>query len=455
MANDRPQILLLAILATALTSISCHTDEEEDFQPAGGHKVEFGEAKAPRYLLWDVNPGEGFNLRRDVYLRMANLVENLSEDSPWILVLPPWGPLYHWTNRHIDQSRIPWSLFFDVPSLRKYVPVIEFEDFLKVLPKPWLVDEVYYLQYYKEGWGGEWKEKMDKRECHTMEYRKYTLNEKSGLWDGWFFNYGEEVHAKAFQCMSVQGMASFLKPFLLHNTTGMSVMIDRAETVMHDRFGDVKYWTARRSMVFAKHLKKIGDDFRGKHLDSTDVADKTVMNEDWTKNKKTRGEAKGGPYIGVHLRRADFAISRKKDTPTFSAAAEKIIELLKKYDLKKVFIATDAREEWEFDEVKNLLSGYEVYRFRPSKEILEKYMDGGVAIIDQWICAHARYFIGTRESTFSFRIQDEREIMGFDSDLTFNSFCGQGRDKGEEKPNQPDDYEEDFCRQPSRWEIVY
>lgn len=45
----------------------------------------------------------------------------------------------------------------------------------------------------------------------------------------------------------------------------------------------------------------------------------------------------------------------------------------------------------EFDEVKNLLSGYEVYRFRPTKEILEKYMDGGVAIIDQWICAHARW----------------------------------------------------------------
>ncbi len=92
------------------------------------------ECSYSRYLLWEVNPGEGFNLRRDVYLRMANLVEALNEDSPWILVLPPWGPLYHWANRQIDQSRIPWSLFFDVPSLRKYVPVIEFEDFLKGIP---------------------------------------------------------------------------------------------------------------------------------------------------------------------------------------------------------------------------------------------------------------------------------------------------------------------------------
>ena len=39
--------------------------------------------------------------------------------------------------------------------------------------------------------------------------------------------------------------------------------------------------------------------------------------------------------------------------------------------------------------------------------------DGGIAIIDQLIASHAKYFIGSYESTFSFRIQEEREIMGF------------------------------------------
>lgn len=29
-------------------------------------------------------------------------------------------------------------------------------------------------------------------------------------------------------------------------------------------------------------------------------------------------------------------------------------------------------------------------RFEPTWEELELYRDGGVAIIDQWICAHAR-----------------------------------------------------------------
>lgn len=34
-------------------------------------------APSKRYLLYDCNPGEGFNLRRDVYIRMANLVKEL------------------------------------------------------------------------------------------------------------------------------------------------------------------------------------------------------------------------------------------------------------------------------------------------------------------------------------------------------------------------------------------
>lgn len=38
-------------------------------------------------------------------------------------------------------------------------------------------------------------------------------------------------------------------------------------------------------MVFAKHLRIIGDNFRAKYLDSADDADNTVYNEDWTRMK--------------------------------------------------------------------------------------------------------------------------------------------------------------------------
>lgn len=51
-----------------------------------------------------------------------------------------------------------------------------------------------------------------------------------------------------------------------------------------------------------------------------------------------------------------------------------------------------------------------------------------------------RYFIGTSVSTFSFRIHEEREILGFDPKTTYNRFCGE---------------KEKNCEQPTHWKIVY
>lgn len=84
-----------------------------------------------RYLLYEVNPGEGFNLRRDVYMRMANLVKVLNDDvnSWWTLVLAPWSRLYHWRS-NVLQQQIPWGTFFDIDSLSRHVPVMEFVEFL-------------------------------------------------------------------------------------------------------------------------------------------------------------------------------------------------------------------------------------------------------------------------------------------------------------------------------------
>ncbi|KAG9348720.1 hypothetical protein JZ751_029037 [Albula glossodonta] len=75
----------------------------------------------------------------------------------------------------------------------------------------------------------------------------------------------------------------------------------------------------------------------------------------------------------------------------------------------------------------------EMMRFEPTWEDLELLKDGGVAIIDQ-------YFIGTALSTFSFRIHEEREILGFDPKTTYNRFCGDN---------------EKECEQPTHWKIVY
>ncbi|KAB1283683.1 GDP-fucose protein O-fucosyltransferase 2 [Camelus dromedarius] len=412
------------------------------------------DARPVLYLLYDVNPPEGFNLRRDVYIRIASLLKTLLKTEDWVLVLPPWGRLYHWQSPDIHQVRIPWSDFFDLPSLNRNIPVIEHEQFMAESGGPF-IDQVYVLQGYAEGWKeGAWEEKVDSRPC--LEPPLYS-QDKHEYYRGWFWGY-EETRGLNVSCLSVQGSASIIAPVLLRNTSARSVMLDRAETLLHDHYGGKEYWDTRRSMVFARHLRAVGDEFRSKYLNSTDEADRTPFEEDWTKMKVQLGSSLGGPYLGVHLRRKDFIWGHREDVPSLAGAVRRIRSLMKTHRLDKVFVATDAVRKAtsaavptafgsgptgllvsaEYEELRRLLP--EMLRFEPTGEELELYKDGGVAIVDQWVCAHARVFIGTSVSTFSFRIHEEREILGLDPRTTYNRFCGD---------------EEPACEQPTHWRVVY
>ena len=443
-------ILSLSVCMFAyLCLVSGHSDENlykrEDNEPAAGNNADGQNKKMPRpeskmrYLLYDVNPGEGFNLRRDVYMRVCNLVKFLNEDGPWTLVLPPWGRLYHWQTPELrdQQTKIPWENFFDVYSLGMHCPVIEFTQYWGLMGTS--IEQVYYLQRFAEGWkDGKWEEKIEVRDCiDEPRYRK----DENGQWIGQFFGY-EKTNGKNFDCLSAQSSITTMKTYLLEKTKAKSIFLDRAETLIHGQFSEwsKEYWTVRRSMVFAESLRRIGDKFRKDNLDSTDKKDKTELLM-WTKMKREHGYAKGGPYLAVHLRRKDYLYAHGKEVPSIENAAKQIKKYLDKYDLKKVFVATDAKDE-EYEDLKDLLKGFEVYRYKPSTEKeLKKLKDGGVAIIDQWICAHAKVFVGSYVSTFTFRIHEEREILGFEPNLTFNRFCG--------------DEEQENCEQPTQWKIVY
>jgi peptide-O-fucosyltransferase len=222
------------------------------------------------YFLYDVNHGEGFNLRRDVYIRMANLVHTLRErssmESNWILVLPPWGPLYHWFSYNLQRTQLPWSLFFDITSLSHFVPVIEFEEFLRLSSSMMTIPYVYTLQHFSEGWGKHFEEKLEVRKCNEeATYEKGSDN----YYYGWFFGYENRVRAKQFQCLSAQGFVTVLADFLLKNITWpeetndehliKSIMFDRAETLLHVDYGGYNYWQARRSMRYAKRLITLGE----------------------------------------------------------------------------------------------------------------------------------------------------------------------------------------------------
>lgn len=388
-----------------------------------------------RYILYDVNPPEGFNLRRDVYMRMAVLMKTLQYHGNWKLVLPPWPKLYHWQSTDVGrQDKLPWGLFFDIESLKKFVPVVEMTDFFSEVNST-TIDHVFYLQHPKDLWKEQnFEERFNIDECpQNIPYRKGT---KDDMWRGNFWGYSN-LTATDLKCISFHGSVSLLVD-ILKDIDKRAVMIDRAEIALHDAFGDKVYWEVRRSMRFALPLVEIATEFRRDFLGSDDDTDGTVRPEDW-QMEKALSEAHGGPYLCVHLRRKDFVWARSKDVPSIKGASQQILELLKNLELDTVFIATDAPKQ-EFNELKSFLRGYNVLRYKPPAEVKDKFKDGGVAIVEQIICSHARYFIGSYESTFSFRIQEEREIMGFPTEATYNRLCGDGVKN---------------CSKPAQWRVVF
>lgn len=60
-----------------------------------------------------------------------------------------------------------------------------------------------------------------------------------------------------------------------------SVAMLNAETVLHDNWGGVEYWMARRSMRFNSYLVEIANEFRSDFFNSTDEFDGTERPSDW------------------------------------------------------------------------------------------------------------------------------------------------------------------------------
>jgi len=82
--------------------------------------------------------------------------------------------------------------------------------------------------------------------------------------------------------------------------------------------------------------------------------------------------------------------------------------------------------------------------FLPS---LSSFSEGQLAILDQILCTTASYFIGTPDSTFTLRIFEEREILGFDSDSTFNYLCPDLSEEEDVFTEVTD------CKQPTKWKM--
>jgi GDP-fucose protein O-fucosyltransferase len=173
------------------------------------------------YILYSVNPVEGFNLRRDVYIRMATFLKNLRKVEGYEnsrLVLPVFHHLYHWKS-HFRQSNMFWNHFFDLDSLKLYEDVIDMWEFFDILlykhKLPFVdIGEIYNLQHFESMFeSGIFVDKFEETACNRNEYDNYHFME--------YYNITE----KTITCLNFQGSASLLIKVLekykdIHHTPG-------------------------------------------------------------------------------------------------------------------------------------------------------------------------------------------------------------------------------------------
>eukprot|EP00042_Codosiga_hollandica_P044273 m.432655 g.432655 ORF g.432655 m.432655 type:complete len:405 (+) comp56752_c0_seq3:71-1285(+) len=374
-----------------------------------------------RYLLYTVNPGEGFNLGRDVYLRVGALMNKLTTDTAdhWTLVLPPWtNP--HWREGDRDSN---WSKFFDLSSLRKAVNCIELDDYIALKGTGAIIDEVMHLQHPYRAPGQEWKwvPQVTPEECNFGTYPG-TQYEKGadGMWHGRFWGRGNRIWAKKLSCYGTMGEAYQIFDNIV-KSEAESVCIARFETLTHTDSYGFDYWRLRSSMRFAVDLYKEATKFQKKYL--------------------------GSDFMAAHLRRSDFLYARAQDIASIEDVTEQLESFMAKLGVSKVFLSTDARADDE--EFKTLAhKGIEFVRYPGGPGLMNdlsraKFSEGQRAIIDQILCARAPGFIGTKDSTFTYRIHEERDILNKPIATTYNTFC---------KKSVGEDGTLGFhCETPSKW----
>lgn len=187
-------------------------------------------------MFYDVNSPEGFNLRRDVYIRYAVFAHKLKKAKDtnlhnFKLVLPPWSNLYHWKLKK-ESEQLFWSLFFDLPSLQSFAPVIEMHHFFdgkaglffifklhlqcfaviihnmiileldKSIYTKIAIDDVYVLQHFEDMFDtGNFEERMQIEKCHNNKH------------DPSYFFYSN-ITSNNIKCLSFHGHASQLADIL-------------------------------------------------------------------------------------------------------------------------------------------------------------------------------------------------------------------------------------------------
>lgn len=188
------------------------------------HELNLRNQKSPViFILYDVNAMEGFNLRRDVYIRMAVFIEKLRKQPNYenaYLVLPPFYRLYHWNlvsnRRHMEKEKdiVFWNHFFHLPSLKSFASVLDIWQYFEILRDCFGSDEqskieldfVFQLRHFDSMFEtGKFEDRFEVHgECSWDVHRS----------QGQFNNLYSNFTSGRVHCVEFQGQASLLHDLL-------------------------------------------------------------------------------------------------------------------------------------------------------------------------------------------------------------------------------------------------
>jgi len=115
------------------------------------------------------------------------------------------------------------------------------------------------------------------------------------------------------------------------------------------------------------------------------------------------------PFIAIHWRRTDFLYARQTQAGVLQSAEDVIRHartLMRKHGISKVYLATDSDDKRELAVVESAL---QPARYRVDARTLRARTD--VANVEISICAMAAHFLGTRTSSFTLAIGEERSAI--------------------------------------------
>ncbi|CRG99302.1 GDP-fucose protein O-fucosyltransferase 2, putative [Plasmodium relictum] len=356
--------------------------------------------KKKKFVLYDVNIGEGFNLQKEILYRVSLIIYYLNKkdkNNIYYLVLPPWCYLTHWNNK--SHKKIKWDFFFNTKIIQNVIPVIEFSDYSKlngdntdfiisfkfrfnnVLPNKGSFDILNFDKCHINGFNF-------KKNCKTCE-NKYSVTYSGNC---------TNIKAKNSECYEHNLITSSFASDIIYNLFFYdinSVLIKQGSNILVPFVNDLFENNLEDILLFSEDLIHEGNNYIKEILKTSN-------------------------YLSAHLRYTDFRNISNYDIPPINISIFKLLYIMFINENDKIFITTDEKKEvqkiinTEFVEFKNYFYFYEN----------KNYHEGKVAIIDQWICINSKVFVGNIFSRYSLHIKWERYLINNIYDENNLDLCG-------------------------------